>query len=83
MWAFGAYLALLASVWTIAGGIRPSWLAPRMLIELPFVVLAVLLPFAESGGERVVVAGISLSVPGLYAAWGGSSSKAPSESSCP
>ncbi|WP_138997214.1 cobalt ECF transporter T component CbiQ [Rhodococcus zopfii] len=68
MWAFGAYLALLASVWAIAG-IRLSWLAPRMLIELPFVVLAVLLPFAESG-ERVVVAGISLSAPGLYAAWG-------------
>ncbi|WP_068157489.1 cobalt ECF transporter T component CbiQ [Rhodococcus phenolicus] len=68
MWAFGAYLALLAAVWTVAG-IRLSWLAPRMLIELPFVVLAVLLPFAE-GGERVVVAGISLSVPGLYAAWG-------------
>jgi cobalt/nickel transport system permease protein len=46
-----------------------SWILPRMLIELPFVVLAVLLPFAE-GGERVVFAGLQLSVPGLWAAWG-------------
>ncbi|QBJ96105.1 cobalt ECF transporter T component CbiQ [Rhodococcus sp. ABRD24] len=68
VWAFAAYLAGLALVWQIAG-IRPRWLAPRMLIEVPFVVLAVLLPFAESG-ERTELLGISLSVPGLLAAWG-------------
>ena len=66
-WAFGLYLAILVVVWWIAG-ITPRWLAPRMLIELPFVVLAVLLPFAEAG-ERVTVLGLSLSVPGLLAAW--------------
>ncbi|CAM3144251.1 cobalt ECF transporter T component CbiQ [Prescottella defluvii] len=67
VWAFALYLGVLVVVWRIAGiGVR--WLAPRMLIELPFVVLAVLLPFAESG-DRVTVAGISLSVPGLWAAW--------------
>ena len=33
-----------------------------------FVVMAVLLPFAE-GGDRVDVVGMSLSVSRLYAAW--------------
>lgn len=67
VWAFALYLAILVVVWCIAGiGLR--WLAPRMLIELPFVVLAVLLPFAESG-DRITVVGLSLSVPGLLAAW--------------
>ena len=66
-WAFAAYFAILVVVWRIAG-ISPSWLAPRMLIEAPFVVLAVLLPFAEAG-DRVTVLGLSLSVPGLLAAW--------------
>ena len=34
-----------------------------MLIEAPFLVLAVLLPFAE-GGQRIDVAGLQLSVTG-------------------
>ena len=66
-WAFALYLAILVPVWQIAG-ITLRWLAPRMLIELPFVVLAVLLPFAEAG-DRVTVLGLSLSEPGLLAAW--------------
>ncbi|AQA25905.1 cobalt ABC transporter, permease protein CbiQ [Rhodococcus sp. MTM3W5.2] len=68
MWAFGLYAIVLLSVWQIAR-IPLRWIAPRMLIEAPFVVLAVLLPFGE-GGERVRWAGLSLSVAGLYAAWG-------------
>ncbi|QYB06282.1 cobalt ECF transporter T component CbiQ [Rhodococcus sp. USK10] len=67
-WAFAGYLAVLIVIWRIAG-IALTWIGPRMLIELPFVTLAVLLPFAE-GGARVTVAGLSLSVAGLYAAWG-------------
>lgn len=67
VWAFAAYLAILAVVWRIAG-ITLRWLAPRMLIEAPFVVLAVLLPFAEAGA-RITVLGLSLSEPGLWAAW--------------
>ncbi|WP_213576275.1 cobalt ECF transporter T component CbiQ [Rhodococcus sp. USK13] len=67
-WAFAVYLAVLAVVWHIAG-IALTWLAPRMLIELPFVTLALLLPFAE-GGEQTTVLGLSLSVAGLHAAWG-------------
>lgn len=67
-WPFGLYALILLAVWHLAA-IPLSWIAPRMLIEVPFVVLAVLLPFAE-GGQRVQVAGMSLSVAGLWAAWG-------------
>ena len=66
-WAFGAYLLVLIAVWVVAA-IPPGWIARRSLIEAPFVVLAVLLPFAE-GGQRVQVAGMSLSVAGLLAGW--------------
>lgn len=67
-WPFGVYALILLGVWRLAR-IPLTWILPRMLIEVPFLVLAVLLPFAE-GGERIEAAGLSLSVPGLYAAWG-------------
>jgi cobalt/nickel transport system permease protein len=66
-WAFGAHLLVLLTVWRVAR-IPVGWFATRALIELPFVVLVVLLPFAAHG-ERVTVLGVSLSVGGLYAAW--------------
>ncbi len=65
--AFGGYLLLLLVVWVLAR-IPPGWIARRAVIELPFVVLAVLLPFAE-GGVRVELLGLSLSVDGLLAGW--------------
>jgi cobalt/nickel transport system permease protein len=64
---FGGYLLLLAAVWAVAR-IPPRWLAHRSLIEAPFVVLAVLLPFTE-GGPHVVWLGLALSEPGLLGAW--------------
>ena len=67
-WPFGIYALIILTVWQLAR-LPLRWILPRMLIEAPFVVLAVLLPFAE-GGERVAVAGMHLSVAGLYAAWG-------------
>lgn len=67
-WPFGVYALIVLVVWRVAR-IPLRWVLPRMLIEAPFIVLAVLLPFAE-GGERVSVAGLHLSVAGLYAAWG-------------
>jgi cobalt/nickel transport system permease protein len=67
-WPFGLLALIVLVVWQVAR-IPLRWVLPRMLIEAPFVVLAVLLPFAE-GGERVQVAGLQLSVAGLYAAWG-------------
>lgn len=67
-WPFGVYAAIVLGTWRLAR-IPLGWILPRMLIEAPFLVLAVLLPFA-GGGERTEVAGLSLSVSGLYAAWG-------------
>jgi cobalt/nickel transport system permease protein len=67
-WPFGIYALIILVVWRV-GQLPLRWILPRMLIEAPFLVLAVLLPFAE-GGERVEVAGVHLSVSGLYAAWG-------------
>ena len=67
-WPFGVYAMILLGVWRLAR-IPVAWMLPRMLIEVPFLALAVLLPFA-GGGERVEAAGLSLSVTGLHAAWG-------------
>lgn len=67
-WPFGVYALILLAVWRRAR-IPLAWILPRLVIEVPFLVLAVLLPFAD-GPERIDVAGLSLSVPGLYAAWG-------------
>ncbi len=67
LWAFGAHLLVLLAVWRLAH-VPVRWFATRALIELPFVVLVVLLPFAGEG-RQVDVLGVSLSVAGLYAAW--------------
>ena len=64
---FGLHLLLLVAVWTVAR-IPPGWLAVRALIEAPFVVLAVLLPFFAAG-PRVQWLGLSLSEPGLLGGW--------------
>jgi cobalt/nickel transport system permease protein len=68
IWPFAVYATIVLVVWRVAG-IPLRWILPRMLIEAPFIVLAVLLPFAE-GGARVEVAGVQLSVTGLWAALG-------------
>jgi cobalt/nickel transport system permease protein len=67
-WPFAIYAAIIVVTWQFAR-IPLRWVLPRMLIEAPFLVLAVLLPFAE-GGQRIDVAGLQLSVAGLWAAWG-------------
>lgn len=67
-WAFAVHLVVLVVLWRVAA-IPVRWIAPRTLIEVPFVVLAVLLPFTE-GGARVQVLGLSLSESGLLGAWG-------------
>jgi cobalt/nickel transport system permease protein len=64
---FGGYLLLLAAVWA-AARIPPGWMARRSLIEAPFVVLAVLLPFT-GGAPHVEWLGLTLSEPGLLGAW--------------
>jgi cobalt/nickel transport system permease protein len=67
IWAFAGYALLLVPVAALAR-VPPLWLAKRATIELPFVLLAVVLPFAGQG-ERITWLGMSLSVDGLYGAW--------------
>jgi cobalt/nickel transport system permease protein len=67
MWAFAVYAGLLAAV-AAAARIPAGLIARRMVIEVPFVAFAVLMPFVARG-EHVAVAGVELSVPGLWGAW--------------
>ncbi|AIR98864.1 cobalt ECF transporter T component CbiQ [Streptomyces glaucescens] len=67
MWAFGVYALLLAVVAHHAR-VPAGFLLKRLLIEVPFVAFAVLMPFVAEG-ERVEVLGLSLSVGGLWGAW--------------
>ncbi|MEN3586437.1 cobalt ECF transporter T component CbiQ [Streptomyces sp. ZYX-F-203] len=67
VWTFGLYAVLLAAVAVVAR-VPPGFLLRRMLIEVPFVAFAVLLPFVAEG-ERVEMLGASLSVGGLWGAW--------------
>ncbi|TXL86927.1 cobalt ECF transporter T component CbiQ [Streptomyces sp. IB2014 016-6] len=67
VWAFGLYAVLLAAVAAIAR-VPAGFLLRRMLIEVPFVAFAVLMPFVVPG-EQVTFLGLSLSVPGLWGAW--------------
>ncbi|MEW9554427.1 cobalt ECF transporter T component CbiQ [Nonomuraea sp. NPDC050783] len=66
-WAFAAYAVLLGAV-AAAGRVPASHVARRMVIEVPFVLFAVLIPVIGMG-ERVSVLGLSLSLEGLWAAW--------------
>ncbi|MEE1938471.1 cobalt ECF transporter T component CbiQ [Streptomyces sp. TRM 70361] len=67
VWAFGLYVLLLAAV-AAAARVPPGHLLKRMLVEVPFVAFAVLLPFVAEG-PRVHVLGLALSEPGLWGAW--------------
>ncbi|GGS05987.1 cobalt ECF transporter T component CbiQ [Streptomyces aureoverticillatus] len=67
MWAFAAYALLLAAV-AYAARVPPLFWLKRLLIEVPFVAFALLLPFVAEGG-RTDVLGMSLSVHGLWGAW--------------
>lgn len=66
-WAFGVDLLVLLGVWAVAG-VPVGWFARRALIEVPFVVLALVLPFT-GGTPHTDVAGVSVSVDGALAGW--------------
>src|SRR5918995_2892945 len=66
-WAFPAYAALLAVVAVLAR-VPATFIARRMVVEIPFVVFALLMPVVSTG-ERSDVLGISLSDDGLLAGW--------------
>jgi cobalt/nickel transport system permease protein len=66
--AFAIYLLLLCGVIALSG-VPGTYLAKRMLIETPFLLFALAVPFIADG-PRIDVLGLSLSEPGLWAAWG-------------
>lgn len=70
---FGGYLALLVAV-IVVSRVPFRYLLPRMVLEVPFLVFAALIPFVAEGPRVVVplVGGLdlSLSESGLVAAWG-------------
>jgi cobalt/nickel transport system permease protein len=66
-WAFACFAAielLLARL----GRVPFPFVGRRLVIEIPFLAFAVLMPIVGQG-ERVEVLGFSLSVAGLWAAW--------------
>ena len=67
LWAFAADAALLACVVGLAG-LPAALVARRLRIEIPFLLFAAFMPFTGAG-PRVDIFGVSLSEPGLWAAW--------------
>lgn len=64
---YGAYLVLIGVVIAISK-VPPIYILKRMVIEVPFLFFAVLLPFVATG-PRVEVLGLTVSESGLLAAW--------------
>lgn len=68
MWAFALYAGMLVGLARVAS-LPPRIVAPRMVVEVPFLIFAALMPFTGPDPQTVVL-GLELSVPGLWAAWG-------------
>ncbi len=66
--AFAVYLAVLLVVIAVSR-VPVGYLARRMVVEVPFVVFAALMPFVATG-PQVEVLGVSVSEAGLLGAWG-------------
>ena len=67
IWAFAAYALILMGV-ASGRGIPFAVLGRRLTIELPFIVVALVLPFIGQGPNTTVF-GMSVSEPGLWGAW--------------
>ena len=67
-WPYAVHAALLLGAVALSR-VPPAHLARRMVVEVPFVVFALWLPFVATG-PRVAVAGLSLSEAGLVSAGG-------------
>lgn len=66
--AFPLYLLVVVAV-VLAARVPLLYVVRRMVIEVPFLVFAALVPFVATG-PRTEVLGLSVSEPGLVAAWG-------------
>jgi cobalt/nickel transport system permease protein len=66
--AFAGFLAVLLGVIAVSR-VPFGYLGKRMVIEVPFLVFAALMPFVATG-PKVEVLGLTVSEAGLLAAWG-------------
>lgn len=66
LWVFGVDAVVVLAV-VAAAGLRPGFVATRLLVVVPFVVFALLVPFV-AGGEQVEVLGVAVSREGLLGA---------------
>lgn len=64
---FAGYLVVLLTVVAVSG-VPFRYLVKRMVVEVPFLLFAVLVPFVAHG-PQVDVLGVSVSEPGLFAAF--------------
>lgn len=67
LWPYAAHLGALVLV-VRAARVPAAYLLRRLVVEVPFVLFALLMPLVATG-PRVVVAGVSLSEAGLLGAW--------------
>ena len=67
VWAFACHAVLLVAAIAVAG-LRPGFVARRLVVAIPFLIVALLLPILGAG-ERVDVLGLSLSERGLWDMW--------------
>jgi cobalt/nickel transport system permease protein len=65
---FAGYLLLIAAVIAVSR-VPPLYILKRTVVEVPFLVFALLLPFVAHG-PRTEFLGLTVSEPGLLAAWG-------------
>ena len=66
--AYAAYLLVIAAVVAVSR-VPPTYILRRLVVEVPFVVFALLIPFIATG-PRTEMLGLSVSEPGLLSAWG-------------
>ena len=67
VWAFATYAAVLAGL-AVSARLGARFVGSRMIVEVPFVLVALTLPFF-AGGDTVEVAGLALSQEGLWDLW--------------
>ena len=65
--AYAVYLAVVLTV-VLVSTVPPTYILKRLVVEVPFVVFAVLMPFIATG-PRTDVLGVSVSEAGLLAGW--------------
>jgi cobalt/nickel transport system permease protein len=65
-WAAHTLFAVVLAGVVLLSRVPPGYLAKRMVVEVPFVVFAILLPFVARGPSTEVL-GISVSESGLHA----------------